>query len=177
MEFFKGKGDILQFAFCTENLQDFGIEVRSGKNTLHPILSEGLPPTEVFTNIEKLITFLKEQRKVDEPSKEVVEEALEKEREKEAAHSLDVKRKFGLKFYEETDQRSEALKSLIRQLDTDDTRSKIIRDFENQLKMHQDIQKTMENTQLKGILKDIETGNKWAEEVVRINQRLLPPMP
>ena len=86
--YFDGRHEENQLLFCTENLQDFGITVNK-KNALHPLLKEGLPPTEVFTNLTTLIGFLNEHKKVEEPAPEEVDKALEKEKAKKVQEQTD----------------------------------------------------------------------------------------
>ena len=74
--------------FCTENIQDFGVTVNQ-KNALHPLLKDGLPPTEVFTDLTTLIAFLNEHKKVEEPAPEEVDEALGKEKVKKIEEELE----------------------------------------------------------------------------------------
>jgi len=76
----KGKSQLL---LCTENDKEFGVETKEGKKTLHPLMKEGLPPTELFTDLASLVTFVEERKAVEEPSPEEVDEALERDKAEE----------------------------------------------------------------------------------------------
>jgi hypothetical protein len=80
MEHFKGEKGSEQLALCTENIQDFGVEVKEGKRTLHPTIRDGLPLTEVFSNLKELMEFLNAQRRIEEPTKEEIDKAVEREK-------------------------------------------------------------------------------------------------
>jgi len=56
-KFFEGRGEEYQLLFCTENSQDFAVEVNN-KLSLHTVMKPGLPPTEVFSNLASLVAFL-----------------------------------------------------------------------------------------------------------------------
>jgi hypothetical protein len=77
-----------QLLLCTENLADFGVELHDGKNVIHPCFADDLPPCEVFTNLSALSAFCNEQKKVEEPKPEELQNALERETEKEEREVL-----------------------------------------------------------------------------------------
>jgi hypothetical protein len=79
VRFFDGKEEDCQLLLCTENLTDFGVETKDGKKALHPLMKDGLPPTELFTDLASLVNFIKEHGKVVEPGPEEVKEAVERE--------------------------------------------------------------------------------------------------
>ncbi|WP_435020269.1 PIN domain-containing protein [Tundrisphaera sp. TA3] len=68
-----------QLLFCSENLKDFGIQVGAGKYTLHPLLKDGFPLTEIFLDLRSMMKFILAGDEVTEPSEEDVQEAFERE--------------------------------------------------------------------------------------------------
>jgi predicted nucleic acid-binding protein len=64
--------------FCTENVAHFGLETKDGGRFIHPLLRDGLPPSEIFTDLSSLLEFIKTNRSIDEPEQQAVEEALKK---------------------------------------------------------------------------------------------------
>lgn len=87
VSYFEGRCDSEQLVICTENLPDFGVST-DGVNALHPLLKSGLPPTEVFTDLESLVKFLREQKPVVEPPQEELEKALESEKKRDEQEVL-----------------------------------------------------------------------------------------
>jgi hypothetical protein len=73
---FTGDAKDKQLFLCTENLDDFGFKVEA-KKSLDSRLQVGLPPCEIFTDLKSLVTALKEQKKVELPTPQEVEKALE----------------------------------------------------------------------------------------------------
>jgi hypothetical protein len=71
-----------QLLLCTDNLQDFAVELGDGKNTLHPLFADSLPPCEVFTTLASLVAFCNEQKEVEEPEPEAVKDAVDREKSK-----------------------------------------------------------------------------------------------
>jgi len=67
-----------QLLFCTENVSDFGVLVdkENAKYSLDPAVNDGLPPTELFINLDSLLAFVKEHKVVKEPPPEVLLEAV-----------------------------------------------------------------------------------------------------
>jgi PIN domain len=67
-----------QLLFCTENTKEFGLPVKD-KFSLHPLLKQGLPPTELFIEFGSMLAFLKAQKPVEtiDPAEE--KKALEEE--------------------------------------------------------------------------------------------------
>lgn len=76
--YFEGRGGDNQLLFCTENHKEFGLEVE-GTMTLHPLMKEGLPPTEMFENLADLVTALRSRKPVEEPAPEEVEAAANRQ--------------------------------------------------------------------------------------------------
>jgi hypothetical protein len=75
---FDGNTTDKQLFFCTENLDDFGFKGKD-KNSLDLRLQDGLPPTEIFTDLKSLMTTLKKTgKKVVPPTPKEQEKALEK---------------------------------------------------------------------------------------------------
>jgi PIN domain len=79
VRFFEERRGEDQLLLCTENHKEFGVETSEGTKTLHPLLKEGLPPTQLFTNLATLVGFIKDQRAVQEPAPEELKEALDRE--------------------------------------------------------------------------------------------------
>lgn len=76
----KSKSDDPQLLLCTSNLSDFGgAEVEKNKFGLHPVMKEGLPPTELLTKLSFLTKFISEQKEIHEPPAAQVIEAVERE--------------------------------------------------------------------------------------------------
>ena len=75
---FAGQLDDKQLLFCTENLDDFGFKV-SDKNSLDGRLQDGLPPTEIFTDLKSLLKALKDRKTIQLPTSEELQQALERE--------------------------------------------------------------------------------------------------
>ena len=69
-----------QLLYCTENLKDFGVQLDERRNAVHPLMKEGLPPTDLFTDLKSLLNFLKDHEEVKEPAPEEVNEAIEREK-------------------------------------------------------------------------------------------------
>jgi hypothetical protein len=88
IKFFERKGESNQLLLCTENLKDFGIKLSDGKNAIHPLLKDGLPLTEVFTDLASLVAFIKDRRNVEEPAPDQVKEALEREKAEEVEQAI-----------------------------------------------------------------------------------------
>jgi predicted nucleic acid-binding protein len=65
-----------ELLFCTANLKDFGLETKDGGRIVHPLFREGLPPSEIFTDLASLIDFINTNRPIQEPKAEDIEEAL-----------------------------------------------------------------------------------------------------
>ena len=62
--------------FCSENHTDFGTAVNK-RFHLHPILKDGLPPTELFLNLSSLIDYLNKDNNPAEVSARDVDAAAE----------------------------------------------------------------------------------------------------
>jgi hypothetical protein len=88
-KFFEGRGEEDQLLFCTENSQDFAVMVND-KLSLHTVMKPGLPPTEVFSNLASLVSFLNENKAVEEPAPEKVKEAVEREKAKEIERVIEL---------------------------------------------------------------------------------------
>ena len=92
LKYFEEHGLCKQLLFCTENLQDFCLQLNDKKLAIHPSMRGGLPPTEVFKNLASLVSFARDKRVVEEPAPPEVNAALERERarqiENEATRSL-----------------------------------------------------------------------------------------
>jgi predicted nucleic acid-binding protein len=86
-KYFEGRGEGYQLLLCTENHKEFGVDVDE-KKTLHPLMKEGLPPTELFTDLASLVTAIKSQKQVEEPVPEAVEAAAKREDEKETEEEV-----------------------------------------------------------------------------------------
>jgi hypothetical protein len=71
---------------CCENVADFAVELPNKKGSaLHPMLAEELPkPTHFFTNLKSLVDVIRKDEKVEEPSPQEVQKAVEEDREKRA---------------------------------------------------------------------------------------------
>ena len=69
-----------QMVFCTENKQDFVIEIGDKEKTsvIHPALQQGLPPTEVVHTLKDVVEFIDKNKQVDIPTEEVLEEAVKR---------------------------------------------------------------------------------------------------
>jgi hypothetical protein len=80
VRFFEGKDSAGQLLFCTENVKDFCLPLDDDNLAIHPLMREGLPPTNVFKNLRSLVGFVKEHKTVEEPAAEEVNEALEREK-------------------------------------------------------------------------------------------------
>jgi hypothetical protein len=80
--FFEGQGLTGQLLFCTENLKDFCLPLDGDKLAIHPLMRDGLPPTEVFKDLASLVGFVREHKVVEEPAPEELSEALEREKER-----------------------------------------------------------------------------------------------
>lgn len=83
LSFFKNSSNS-QLAFCTANLADFALDLPDGGKALHPTISDGFPPNSVFGNLKDLVSFLQDQKQLEDPPDEIVQEALELERGKRA---------------------------------------------------------------------------------------------
>lgn len=84
--FFDGKLDDRILAFATRD-RGFGpIQKNEGIGTLDETFQEGLPPTQVFTDLSKLVEFVKEKRTVALPTPEQVEEEKKREIEEKLQH-------------------------------------------------------------------------------------------
>ncbi|MBA4032627.1 MAG: hypothetical protein C0478_17305 [Planctomyces sp.] len=77
VSFFKEGLQNKQLLFVTENYLDFGIDVADERTVLHPLLTSGLPASQVFKNLESLITFLESKRPIKKVTDEEIENALE----------------------------------------------------------------------------------------------------
>ncbi len=84
----RGEGD--QLLLCTENVKDFGLLTDPEKSTLHPLFQEGLPRTQIFTDLATVVTFLHEHKAVEVVAPEVLDEALKREETKEIEEAIEV---------------------------------------------------------------------------------------
>jgi hypothetical protein len=78
--FAENKADDSQLLFCTENIQDFALDLADNTYSLHPELQEGLPPSQLFRNLSSLVDFVTEKHKVQQQEASKIAEALEREK-------------------------------------------------------------------------------------------------
>jgi hypothetical protein len=73
-----GFTDKTRLLLCTENLDDFGfVRPSSKRNLLDLRLQEGLPPTEIFLDLDSLVKALTESKPIEPPqTKEEFEQVL-----------------------------------------------------------------------------------------------------
>lgn len=65
--------------FCSENVNDLAIEIDK-KQFLHPFVKDDFPDgAGLFVTLDELVKFISEQKPVEQPTPEKVEEALERE--------------------------------------------------------------------------------------------------
>ena len=89
IKFFEGTTEGNQLLLCTENLRDFGVQLDERRNALHPLMKEGLPPTDLFTDLKSLLNFLKDHEEVKEPAPEEVNKAIEREKSHEIEKEIE----------------------------------------------------------------------------------------
>jgi hypothetical protein len=80
-----------QLYLCSANQKDFALEVKpENKNyPLHPLVSDGLPSSAGFTDLETLLKFAKEHKEIKEPTAEEIEAAKQREIAKARQTTLD----------------------------------------------------------------------------------------
>lgn len=79
--YFRAEGtDGNRLYFCTENCDDFAVELPTGdKNrtfVIHPMLQDGLPPTSVFSDMRTLMNFAEGHDTLPTPTPEEIKEAV-----------------------------------------------------------------------------------------------------
>jgi PIN domain len=84
--FFAGKLDDRILAFATRDGGFGPIRKKEGIGTLDETFQEGLPPTQVFTDLSKLVEFVKDKRTVAFPTPQEVEEEKRREIEEQLQH-------------------------------------------------------------------------------------------
>lgn len=89
VRFFEGEGGDRQLLLCTENHKDFGVETKEGTKILHPLMKDGLPPTELFTDLASMVGFIEEHKMVVEPGPNEVKEAVEREKAEENEEAIE----------------------------------------------------------------------------------------
>jgi RNA polymerase sigma factor (sigma-70 family) len=79
LEYFRLSRDPLpQLCFCSENVNDFGLQTKEGVG-LHPLIKDGLPATQYVTTLRNAVEFISSQPVVSEPSPAAIAEALEQQ--------------------------------------------------------------------------------------------------
>jgi hypothetical protein len=85
ISFFSQRRDQDELYFCSENYTDFGLELKEKEYSLHPSIKYDLPRSQGFIDLETMVNFIKEKKKIRELSAKEEKAALEREIAKQAA--------------------------------------------------------------------------------------------
>jgi RNA polymerase sigma factor (sigma-70 family) len=80
LAYFRSRPDqSAQLCFCSENVNDFGVQTKEG-TALHPLIKDGLPAAHYTTTLRDAVQFIRNQPVVvHEPSPDAIADALEQQ--------------------------------------------------------------------------------------------------
>ena len=88
VNWFDGKTAGSQLLFCTENTGDFAVKSSHDAWVFHPRMKEGLPSTELFTDLSSMMIFISEKSPVIQPEDDELEEAVQRDDENKVQEEI-----------------------------------------------------------------------------------------